>query len=312
VIRALVIGMAVSAVVVVVAVAHPFKPSAAGPAAGATAAAGDPARGTTLFGATCAGCHGAAGTGGVGPNITRVSAAAALAKIAAGGGVMPAGLAQGQDAADIAAFVDSLGAPVAPAATTAAAPATTETAPATTPLAPVGPSPASRTALTELKRTLRKGQPQADVLVQHTAFLEKALAENNVFNVRFHAEHLANIVRGEPIRDLDGSGDASNPGDGVGLAGPNGGYVTAAGRLYTTIAGDAGLSALDRGRAQRASASVAFMIDRLGTIVAQAERAAKVSDAAGARDQIHRIRAAVDDVAASYKGLRDGLAAYSF
>jgi mono/diheme cytochrome c family protein len=307
VIRALAIGAVVSVIVVVVAAAHPFKPGA--PVA-AGAAAGDVARGGTLFASTCASCHGEAGTGGIGPNITQVSAGAALAKIAAGGGVMPAGLATGQEAVDIAAFVDSLDA--APAGTTAAAPTTTAAAPATTPAAPVGPSGASQTALTELKRTLRTGQSQIRVLLQHTGFLEKALAEKNVFNVRFHAEHLANIVRGEPIRDLDGNGEASNPGDGVGLAGPNGGYVTGVDGLYATIAGDAGLTELDRGRAERARASIAFMLDRLATVVAQAERAAVVGRSSDAAGEIRRIRAAVDDVATSYKGLRDGLADYAF
>ena len=272
-IRALVIGAAVSIVVVVIAVVTPFEPSAAVPATdGAT---GDVAKGGTLFAANCAGCHGATGTGGTGPNITQVPADVALAKIAAGGGVMPAGLVTGQDAADVAAFVDSLdgGAAPAPAATSETAAATTEAAPATT-AAPAGPSAASVAALTELKRSLRAGQPQVDVLVEHTKFLETALAEDNVFNVRFHAEHLSNIVRGEPIRDLDGNGEASNPGDGVGLAGPNGGYVTGADRLYAVIADDAGLDAETRGRAERARASIAFMQDRLTAIVKQAERAA--------------------------------------
>lgn len=308
-IRALAIGAAVSVVVVVVAVATPFEPSA--PAADG-AAAGDVARGATLYAATCAGCHDVAGTGGVGPDITRVSADVALATIAAGRGVMPAGLAQGQDAADIAAFVDSLDAAAAPppAATTEAPPATE--APATTAAAPAGPSEASQAALADLRRSLGDGQPQVDVLVEHTKFLETALAERNVFNVRFHAEHLSNIVRGEPIRDLDGNGEASNPGDGVGLAGPNGGYVTDADRLYATIAGDAGLDDVTRGRAERARASIAFMLDRLTAVVQRAERAAAVAEATDATDEIVRIRAAVDDVEASYTGLRDGLADYVF
>ena len=191
----------------------------------------------------------------------------------------------------------------------ARAAATTEAAPATT-AAPAGPSAASVAALTELKRSLRAGQAQDDVLVEHTKFLETALAEDNVFNVRFHAEHLSNIVRGEPIRDLDGNGEASNPGDGVGLAGPNGGYVTGADRLYAVIADDAGLDAETRGRAERARASIAFMQDRLTAIVKQAERAAAVAGAADATDEVTRIRAAVDDVDTSYKGLRDGLADY--
>jgi mono/diheme cytochrome c family protein len=308
VIRALAIGAAVSVVVVAIAVATPFEP---GPSVASGTAAGDVARGGTLFASTCASCHGPAGTGGVGPNITRVSAGAALAKIAAGGGVMPAALVRGQDAADVAAFVDSLDGTGAPAGTTAAAPGTTA-APAATTAAPTGPSQASVTALTELKRRLRAGQRQIDVLVEHTKFLETALSERNVFNVRFHAEHLSNIVRGEPIRDLDGNGEASNPGDGVGLAGPNGGYVSGTDRLYATITGDTGLDEVERGRADRARASVAFMLDRLATIVRQAERAAGVAGATDASDQVSRIRAAVDDVSTSYTGLRNGLADYAF
>ncbi|MDX6376810.1 MAG: Cytochrome oxidase, cbb3-type, subunit [Gaiellaceae bacterium] len=314
-IRALAIGAAVSVVVVVVAIAKPFEPSVSGAKGAAT---GDVARGGTLFASTCAGCHAAAGisTATVGPDVTNVPADVALAKIAAGGGVMPAGLATGQDAVDIAAFVDSLDGTGASAGTTGAAPATTAAAPATTTGAPATtalvPSEASRTALTDLKRALRDGQPQMDVLVEHTTFLEKALAERNVFNVRFHAEHLSNIVRGEPIRDLDGNGEASNPGDGVGLAGPNGGYVTGADRPFAVISGDPGVDEVTRGRADRARASVAFMLDRLAAVVQQAERAAGVGGAADAKDEIGRIRAAVDDVETSYKGLRDGLVDYDF
>ncbi len=309
-IRALVIGAAVSVVVLVVAIATPFEPGT--PAAADSAVAGDAAKGATLFAATCAGCHGATGTGVSGPNITQVCADAALAKIAVGGGVMPAGLATGPDAADIAAFVDSLDGAAAPApAATTEAPATMPAA-GTTTVAPAGPSKASVAALAELERSLADGQPQVDVLVEHTRFLETALAEDNVFNVRFHAEHLSNIVRGEPIRDLDGNGEASNPGDGVGLAGPNGGYVTDADRQYAVIAGDAGLDEVTRGRAERARASIAFMQDRLTAVVRQAEAAAAVAGAADAAGEIARIRAAVDDAEASYKGLRDGLADYDF
>ena len=306
-IRALVIGAAVSVAVVVVAVSHPFQPSAAAPTATDDLTL-IPTNGGELFAAKCASCHAIDGTGGVGPDITHATSGDVVSKIASGGGVMPAGLATGADALAIAVFVDSLDGP--PPATSAEPPATTAEVPATSAAAPSAPSPASVDALAELKRLLRKGQSQINVLVEHTGFLETALAEDNVFNVRFHSEHLSNIVRGEPIRDLDGNGEASNPGDGVGLAGPNGGYVTEAGRLFTTIGADAGVSELDRGRAERASASVAFMIDRMGTIVAQAERAAKVATAADARDEIRRIRAAVDDVAESYKGLRGSLADY--
>ena len=88
--------------------------------------------------------------------------------------------------------------------------------------------------------------------------------------------------------------------------------MTDADRLYAVIADDAGLDDVTRGRAERARASIAFMQDRLTAIVRQAERSADVAAAADATDEIVRIRAAVDDVDTSYKGLRDGLADYDF
>lgn len=308
-IRALLIGAAVSAVVVVIAVAHPFQPEAPATDAVAAAAGGDAARGATLYAATCAGCHAPDGTGGAGPNITQVSAAAALAQIATGGGTMPAQLVTGQDAADVAAFVDALdGAAPAAGTTTAAAPAaTTAEVPATT--AAPAPSEEAQQALADLRRSLRTGQAQIDVLVEHTGFLEQALQEDNVFNVRFHAEHLANIVEGDPARDLDGNGEPSNPGDGVGLLN-EGGYVAEATAPFVVIAGDPGVSPADTERAERAQASVAFMLDRLGTVVRNAERAATVQSAGDAATQIRRIRAAVDDVETSYDGLRTSLPDY--
>ncbi len=308
-IRALAIGACVSLVVVVIAVAQPFEASK--PAAPAAAAvAGDTTHGAPLYASTCAGCHGAAGGGGVGPDITGVTAAAALAQIATGGGTMPAGLVKGQDAADVAAFVDTLdgsptGTPVVSGIpgtpdSTAAAPATTA----------ASPSPASQQALAHVTADLRKGQSQIDVLVQHTGFLEQALAEDNVFNVRFHAEHLANITTGEPTRDLDGNGEASNPGDGVGLMG-EGGYVAEATAPFVTIADDPGVAPDDAARATRAQASVAFMLSRLTTVVRQAEAAAKVQRAGDAAARVRRIRAAVDDVQTSYGGLRKSLPDYA-
>jgi mono/diheme cytochrome c family protein len=310
VIRALVAGACVSLVVVVIAVAQPFAPSKPAASAAAAAVTGDVARGATLYAASCAGCHGAAGEGGSGPDITHVTAAAALAQIASGGGTMPAGLVKGQDATDVAAFVDSLdGSPAAGATTGAAAPATTEAPPATT-AAPT-PSDASKQALADVTADLRKGQSQIDVLVQHTGFIEQALQQDNVFNVRFHAEHLANITTGEPIRDLDGNGEASNPGDGVGLMG-EGGYVAEATAPFATIADDPGVAPDDVARATRAQASVAFMLSRLTTVVRQAEAAAKVQRAGDAAAEIRRIRAAVDDVQTSYAALRKSLPDYAF
>ena len=245
-IRALAIGAVVSVVVLVIALVTPFEPSK--PAVQAAAAvAGDATHGATLYAASCAGCHGATGGGGVGPDITRVTAAAALAQIASGGGTMPAGLVKGQDAADVAAFVDTLdGSPAAGARDAGIRPRPTAAAPATT--APQRRPTRRRQALADVTTDLRKGQSQIDVLVQHTGFIEQALAQDNVFNVRFHAEHLANITLGEPIRDLDGNGQASNPGDGVGLLG-EGGYVAEATAPFVTIAQDAGVAPDDAARA---------------------------------------------------------------
>jgi mono/diheme cytochrome c family protein len=87
---------------------HPFSPSA--PAAPTGQARGDARRGAAIFAATCAGCHGAGATGGVGPALrgTGLTAAEVEAVVAAGRGTMPAGLVSGQDAVDVAAHVASI------------------------------------------------------------------------------------------------------------------------------------------------------------------------------------------------------------
>lgn len=84
---------------------HPFKPSPS-----SVPVAGDPQRGKAVFAATCAGCHGADASGGVGPALagSGLTASEVVAVVAAGRGVMPAGLVEGQDAADVASYVASL------------------------------------------------------------------------------------------------------------------------------------------------------------------------------------------------------------
>jgi mono/diheme cytochrome c family protein len=86
---------------------HPFAPSAPG---GGTPAAGDVARGEGIFSANCASCHGANATGGAGPPLrgSSLTAAEVQAVVATGGGIMPAGIVAGQDAADVAAYVASI------------------------------------------------------------------------------------------------------------------------------------------------------------------------------------------------------------
>jgi cytochrome c551 len=85
---------------------HPFSPSGAA----APPAAGDATRGKTIFASTCSSCHGVDASGGVGPRLagSGLTAADVEAVVASGRGVMPAGLVEGQDAADVAAFIASI------------------------------------------------------------------------------------------------------------------------------------------------------------------------------------------------------------
>ena len=81
---------------------------------------------------------------------------------------------------------------------------------------------------------------QLGVLLEHVRFLQQAQAEQNVFNVRLHGEHLVNIVRGNPIVDLDGNGQPSNPGDGLGLLGQPNGYLPRERAAAAAVGGSAG------------------------------------------------------------------------
>lgn len=88
----------------------PAKPEADKPAAAAVSPA-VLAAGKEKFSGSCAGCHtlkDAGATGAAGPNLDTLApleAAAVLAQINNGGGAMPPGLASGDDAAAIAAYV---------------------------------------------------------------------------------------------------------------------------------------------------------------------------------------------------------------
>jgi mono/diheme cytochrome c family protein len=97
---------AVAAATFALAQWHPFSPSTAAAPRGA----GDAARGEAIFATTCASCHGADASGGVGPQLagSGVTADDVELVVATGRGVMPGGLVAGQDAADVAAFVASI------------------------------------------------------------------------------------------------------------------------------------------------------------------------------------------------------------
>jgi mono/diheme cytochrome c family protein len=74
-------------------------------------ALGDARHGAVLFANTCAGCHGANGTGGgVGPalNGSGISLGVAKATIDNGNSVMPPGLVKGADEADVLAYLETI------------------------------------------------------------------------------------------------------------------------------------------------------------------------------------------------------------
>lgn len=289
----MVLLVVVSAAIFGIGKSAPFKPSADA----STATGGNVGNGATLFAANCAGCHGPEGAGGgIGPKLAGVprDGAGIASVIAAGRGAMPAGLVGGTDAADVVAYVVSIGGGAAPPTTTApTVPAVASGGTATftgnrlvgltvglddpapegwsiwvdgsaspRKIAPIdvgatvvvvkdagldslvdgndsvlvgasADAPALRAdipgGLSELlvssavspdgASLLAANTGQVDVLLTHIGFLEKALAENNLANVRFHGEHMVNIAGGDPLADVDGNGEASNPGDGVGLVG---------------------------------------------------------------------------------------------
>jgi mono/diheme cytochrome c family protein len=107
--RPVLVGGAVVAATFALAQAEIFAPSA--PAG--EQAPGDPVRGATVFAGECAGCHGEGGSGGVGPALvgTGLEAADVAAVVRQGRGVMPAGIVTGQDEADVVAYVVSVSSP---------------------------------------------------------------------------------------------------------------------------------------------------------------------------------------------------------
>jgi mono/diheme cytochrome c family protein len=108
--RPVLVGCVIAVAVFALAEAQIFAPSASS-ASAPSAASGDVQHGKAVFAATCAGCHGTAGAGGgAGPRLvgTGLSAAEVSNRVERGGGVMPAGLVQGQDEADVVAYVVSI------------------------------------------------------------------------------------------------------------------------------------------------------------------------------------------------------------
>jgi mono/diheme cytochrome c family protein len=100
----------VAVTVFVLAQLHPAQPEIKAPAAG-DITLGDAEHGAALFASTCAGCHGANGTGGgVGPRLngSGISLGVAKATIDGGNAVMPPGLVKGADEEDVLAYLNTI------------------------------------------------------------------------------------------------------------------------------------------------------------------------------------------------------------
>jgi len=110
IVRPLVLFLAVSALVFGLAKLHLAQPGVPKIALGTRVALGDPYRGETIFGQTCAACHGIGGKGGVGPRLLgdHLALAQVKAQIDRGGGSMPPALVSGQKERDVLAFVATL------------------------------------------------------------------------------------------------------------------------------------------------------------------------------------------------------------
>jgi mono/diheme cytochrome c family protein len=342
----------------------PFKPSADASAV----SGGDPARGEALFATSCAGCHGAGGAGGgIGPTLAGVprDGGDVAAVIAAGRGAMPANLVSGADAADVVAYVVSIGGgdpagggePPAqertgsvtlagprlqrltieldqPAPTgwavwvdgvggvrrvAAIDPGTRRFVVANTGIGSVavesdtvlvGPSataPALQADITGLGELLVTSPAGADdvglvngadgqiaVLREHIRFLRIALDEGNLANIRFHGEHMVNIALGQPIADVDGNGDRSNPGDGVGILGQAGrdGYLP---RILT-------LAGPDRAAGDSLRSAV-------NTIAQEGRRCGQARSVSAGRPCVEAIAAREGDLVTGWQSLEDALRA---
>lgn len=110
----LVVLLSVSGAAFALAKLHLAKPGVPKVAAGTPVQLGDAYRGETIFQQTCAGCHGAGGSGGgIGPKLrgNPISVEAAKAQIDRGSGVMPGGLVSGQQEADVLAYLATILAP---------------------------------------------------------------------------------------------------------------------------------------------------------------------------------------------------------
>jgi mono/diheme cytochrome c family protein len=97
----------VSAMVFTLAKLHPFSPESPAAVVSSSVEGADATRGKAAFDESCASCHGAGGTGGIGPALAGqgLDLAAARMQIVNGGGAMPGNLVEGQALEDVLAYL---------------------------------------------------------------------------------------------------------------------------------------------------------------------------------------------------------------
>jgi hypothetical protein len=150
---------------------------------------------------------------------------------------------------------------------------------------------------------LNAARGQVRVLRDHIRFLKQSFAEGNLINVRFHGEHMVNIVEGEPIVNLDGLGGADNPGDGVGLVGKDGrdGYLPLIAQAATDIGDDPAADDISAEAAAVVVEAADAAEGLLASISANGATCAKAQTLAASRNCVRTIDRLEEQVVQQYR-----------
>jgi hypothetical protein len=112
---------------------------------------------------------------------------------------------------------------------------------------------------------------QLGLAIQHYQFVQESLADDDLSEARRHAEHVVNILDGETgefFGDLDGDGQAQNPGDGIGVRR----YLTEAAHRVETAAGSLAPTPLRQAQAEAAVAAHERILDLSDALIDEALR----------------------------------------
>jgi hypothetical protein len=135
-------------------------------------------------------------------------------------------------------------------------------------------------------------------LVQLAQIQQQYVAQNDLVNLRAHAEAALNVLEGSAgpnFGDPDGDGAVSNPGDGFGLLGFNNsiGYLPAATEQAHQAAAAGGLVALHAGHVEISAANALDWAGQMRDLELQVLQANQPADAAGAAARLVELAAAL-------------------